>query len=305
MTRCLILGGCGFIGSHLADILVERGFDVRLFDRLNVDTSRVAHLAGKVSIIEGDFTNEADVVAVLKHIDIVYHLISTTLPASSNQNPAYDVESNVVSTLRMLNAAREAKVSKVIFSSSGGTVYGPVEKIPIPEDHPTNPITSYGIQKLTIEKYLALYGHLYGLDWTVLRPSNPYGERQDPQSIQGAVGVFAAAMKEGKPINIWGDGSVVRDYVYVKDLVEAFAWFADKKGPSRIYNIGTGAGVDLNTLIKLLASASALKPQVNYLPARKVDIPANVLDISRARRELGWEPRVSLEDGLKRLFREG
>lgn len=304
MTHCLILGGCGFIGSHLADILVERGFRVRLFDRLNVDTSRVSHLVAKAEIVEGDFTNEADVANVLKGIDVVYHLVSTTLPASSNQNPAYDIESNVVSTLRMLSMAREERVNKIIFSSSGGTVYGPAHKIPIPEDHSTEPITSYGIQKLTIEKYLALYGHLHGLDWTVLRPSNPYGERQDPQSIQGAVGVFAAAIKEGRPITIWGDGSVVRDYIYVKDVAEAFAWFADKKGTSRIYNIGTGVGTDLNALIKILASASGLKPHVNYLPSRKVDLPVNVLDISRARRELGWEPKVNIEEGLKRLFRE-
>ena len=304
MTRCLILGGCGFIGSHLADKLVELGFEVRLFDRLNVDTSRVSHLAGRADIVEGDFTNEAEVARVLKGVDVVFHLISTTLPASSNLNPAYDVESNVVSTLRMLNAALEAKVKKVIFSSSGGTIYGPAETVPIPEDHPTNPISSYGIQKLVIEKYFALYNHLYGLEWTSLRPANPYGERQDPQSIQGAVGVFAAAIKEGRPITIWGDGSVVRDYVYVKDVAEAFAWFADHGSPSRVYNIGSGIGTDLNNLIKLIERASGKKPIVNYQPARKVDIPVNVLDIGRAGRELGWKPRVGLGEGLKRLFRE-
>ena len=303
MTRCLVLGGCGFIGSHLADKLVGAGMEVRLFDKLNVDTSRVAHLGGSVEIVEGDFTNESEVSEALRGMDVVYHLVSTTLPATSNQNPAYDVESNVVSTLRMLDAAREAKIGKVIFSSSGGTVYGPAKTIPIPEDHPANPVCSYGVQKLTIEKYLALYGHLHNLDWTVLRPANPYGERQDPTSIQGAVGVFAGAIREKRSVEIWGDGSVIRDYIHVEDVAEAFALFADRDGPSHIYNIGTGVGTDLNELIKLMTKACGVEPEVKYLPGRKVDIPVNVLDITLARTELGWEPGISLEEGLDRLFR--
>lgn len=303
MKRCLVFGGCGFIGSHVADRLVERGHEVRLFDKLNVERARVEHLGAKVEIVEGDFTDEAAVKSTIKGIDVIYHLISTTLPATSNKNPPYDVESNVVSTLRMLEAAVKANVEKVIFSSSGGTVYGPVEKTPIPEDHPTNPINSYGIQKLAIEKYLALYGRLHGIGWIVLRASNPYGERQDPTSIQGAVGVFTEAIKQGRPITIWGDGSVVRDYINVLDVAEAFAMLADREAPSNIYNIGSGEGMDLNKLIKLLEKASGLKAEVNYEPARKLDSPINVLDISRARDELGWEPRVSLEEGLERLFK--
>lgn len=304
MKKCLILGGCGFIGSHLADKLLEDGHEVRIFDRPNVDISNVAHIAGEVEILEGDFTNEADVAKALEGMEVVYHLISTTLPATSNQNPAYDIESNLIGTIKMLDAAVKAGIEKIIFSSSGGTVYGPAEKIPIPEEHPTNPISSYGIHKLAIEKYLALYGNLYGLDWRVLRPSNPYGERQNPEGQQGAVAVFASALKQGKPITIWGDGSVVRDYIYVKDVVRAFAYFAQSSAPSRIYNISTGIGTDLNRLVELMAKASGLGPVVKYLPARKVDIPVNVLDNSKAKRELGWEPSVTLFEGLKKIFGE-
>lgn len=305
MKRCLILGGCGFIGSHLADELLESGHQVRIFDRPNVDVANVAHIADKVEIFEGDFTNELDVAIALEGMEIVYHLISTTLPATSNQNPVYDIESNLIGTIKLLECAVKVGVKKVIFSSSGGTVYGPAKKIPIPEDHPTEPISSYGIHKLAIEKYLAIYGNLYGLDWQALRVSNPYGERQNPEGQQGAVAVFAFSLKQGKPIIIWGDGSVVRDYIYVKDVVKAFAYFAEGSAPSRIYNIGTGVGTDLNRLVELMAKASGLGPVVKYLPPRKVDIPVNVLDSSKARTEFGWEPTVSLFEGLKKIFGGG
>jgi UDP-glucose 4-epimerase len=174
-----------------------------------------------VEWIEGDLVNQEDLEAAIQGCDIIYHLVSTTLPKSSNDNPAYDIETNVIGTLHLLDLARKKMGKKVIFISSGGTVYGVPGEVPIKESYPTNPLCSYGIVKLTIEKYLALYHQLYGLDYCVIRPSNPFGERQRVTGAQGAVAVFLHKALRDEPIEIWGDGTVVRDFIYVGDLTAA------------------------------------------------------------------------------------
>lgn len=161
--------------------------------------------------MEGDLGNHGLIREALEGIDVVFHLASTTLPKTSNDDPGYDVRSNVVDTIQLLEACVDAGVRKVIFASSGGTVYGVPERLPIKEDHPTNPISSYGIVKLTIEKYLGLFHYLYGLDYAALRISNPYGPYQDPAGQQGAISVFLHRILSGQPIAIWGDGEIVRE----------------------------------------------------------------------------------------------
>ncbi len=302
--KVVILGGYGFIGSHLAGVLLERGVQVRIFDKPDADPTRIEHIAGKVEIVEGDLAVEDDVARAVDDMEVVVHLACASLPASSNENITYDLESNLIGTVRMIERSLRAGVRRVVFTSSGGTVYGPVKKVPIPEDHPTEPICSYGIHKLAIEKYLALFERLHGLEWTALRPSNPYGKKQRHDSAQGAVSVFANMIKKGKTITIWGDGSVVRDYFHITDMVNACVKVIETAPPSRIYNIGAGEGVNLNQLIESFAKASGIKPKVVYEPARPLDVPENVLDISRAKSELGWEPKVSLEEGLKEYFEE-
>lgn len=300
----VILGGCGFTGSYLAKSLVDRDIRVRLFDRKDVDRNRIAAFASKVEIIEGDLAHEAEIAKALDGMDIVVHLACTTLPASSNTDPIYDVETNVLATIRMLDWAVKLKIKRVIFASSGGTIYGPAKILPIEEEHPTEPICSYGIQKLAIEKYMALFGKLHGLDWVSLRTSNLYGKGQKADSGQGAVTAFAQAVKRGDPISLWGDGSVVRDYLHISDLVEAYLKVIEISPPSRIYNIGTARGVSLNNLIKFIAQASGKTPSVTYSPSRPLDVPANVLDCSRAITELGWKPKLKLEVGLLDYFQE-
>ena len=234
--KCLILGGGGFLGSHLCDALLLKGYAVRIFDRPNLKRYRVFSADEDIEWVEGDFANQEDIAQAVPGCDIVYHLVSTTLPKSSNDNPVYDIETNVVSSLHLLKLARKKNVRKIIFISSGGTVYGIPNETPIKETHPTEPVCSYGISKLSIEKYLQLYHSLYGLDYCILRLANPYGERQRPTGAQGAIGVFIHKALNNEPIEIWGDGSVVRDYIYVSDVVEAFVRVIDVDAPFSLFN---------------------------------------------------------------------
>ena len=299
--KCLVLGGGGFIGSHVVDQLLDAGHDVRIFERPRVPRYR-DFPPGRVEWIEGDFQNAAAVRPTLDGIDTVIHLISTTLPKSSNDDPIFDVQSNVISTLRLCDFAVEAGVRRIVFISSGGTVYGVPRHLPIREDHPTDPKVSYGIVKLAIEKYLALYHAQRGLGYVVLRVANPFGERQRVDVAQGAVAVFVDRALRQLPIEIWGDGSVVRDYVYVADVARAFVRAVEYEGPPCVLNIGSGTGYSLNDLVDRLETMLSRSIERRYLPSRGIDVPRNVLDIARARTELLWTPTVTLDDGIVRTL---
>ena len=298
----LILGGAGFIGSHIVDALVTRGHKVRVFDRLNVDTSNLTDTLPYIELLRGDFLNESDISCALEGIDLVVHLISTVIPKTSNDNPVYDVESNVVGTLKLLNLSRQHGVRKVVFLSSGGAVYGPSVISPISETDATDPVCSYGITKLAIEKYLQLFRHLYDLNYVVLRAANPFGERQNPGTGQGAITTFLWKCLQGEPITIWGDGTVARDYFYISDLVSAILAAIEREMPSKIYNIGSGVPRSLNELLSIMQTVTGRTPIIQYSPARKLDVPVNFLDISRAQKELHWHPQVSLEEGMTRTW---
>jgi UDP-glucose 4-epimerase len=300
MASCLVLGGGGFIGSHLAEALLAAGHRVRLFERPHLMSLASPAMEGKAETITGDFLNYGDLARALSGVEVVFHLISTTLPKPSNDNPVYDIETNLVGTLRLLELCRAHRVRKVVFSSSGGTVYGVPAAVPIAETHPTEPLCSYGIHKLAIEKYLQLERALHGLDYCILRPSNPYGERQRTDVAQGAVAVFLERALRGQPIEIWGDGSVVRDYVYVGDVAEAFVRAMSHDGAQRVFNVGSGTGTSLRELVERIGELLGRKLAVDYHPGRRVDVPVNVLDSSAAARALGWRARTSLAQGLQR-----
>jgi UDP-glucose 4-epimerase len=298
-----VLGGGGFLGSHACDALLAAGHPVRVFEKLYVSKQNIQHALGDVEWVEGDFTNESRLKEIVQGMDCIVHAIGTTLPKDSNENPVYDISSNVISTLHLLDAAREAGVKKIIFFSSGGTVYGVPRKIPITEDHPTDPISSYGIQKLAIEKYLRLYHHLYGLDYGIMRISNPYGERQRPVASQGAVAVFLHKAVNKEPIEIWGDGSVTRDYLHVSDVASVIPLLLRYEGQQRLFNIGSGRGRSLLELIGSIEKVIGNSLEVRFAPARPFDVPVNILDNSLARRELSWTPKIELEEGIRRTLK--
>lgn len=301
-VRSLVLGGRGFIGTHLIDALLDQGHFVRCFDRPNVVALGDSHAKHpQFELCEGDFTSEADISIALQDCDICYHLVSTTLPKSSNADPVFDVESNLVATIRLLTLALKSGVRKVIFVSSGGTVYGDPVEVPIPETHATDPACSYGIAKLAIEKYLALFHRLHGLDYTVLRLANPFGEGQRTHASQGAVAVFLGKVLRGEPIEIWGDGSVVRDYIHVDDVVQALLASLEPSKQEHVFNIGSGQGHSLNEVLDAIEKITGRVANRQYVSGRGFDVPVSVLNIERAKNSLGWVPAVSFEQGLEQF----
>lgn len=288
------------MGSHLCEALLAEGHSVKIFDRPNLKRFREFSADEQVEWVEGDFANQSDVNLAVPDCDVIYHLVSTTLPKSSNDNPVYDVETNIVGTLHLLEVARKSSVRKIIFISSGGTVYGIPNCTPINEEHPTNPICSYGISKLTIEKYLNLYYTLYGLDYCVLRLANPYGERQRVTATQGAVGVFLYKALRKELIEVWGDGSVIRDYIYVGDAISAMVAALSSNGNQGIFNIGSGHGQSLNNILEVIESVLGRPVSRIYVEGRALDVPVSVLDIEKAKNSLQWKPKVDFRDGLER-----
>lgn len=296
--KIAILGGGGFIGSAIADRLLKDGHELRIFERSRVERYRQFPGNGRVEWLSGDFMSVHDVGRAIDGVDVVLHLVGTTLPKNSNDDMVYDVESNLVTTLKLLGAMVDKQVGRIVFISSGGTVYGNPAYLPIDEDHPTEPRVSYGITKLAIEKYLLLYQQLYGIKANILRVANPFGERQRIETAQGAVGVFLSRAIQNQPVEIWGDGSVTRDYIYVGDVAEAFARAVNYEGTKSVFNISSGIGTSLNELIDMIERVVGREIVRHYLPARPFDVPVSVLDNTLARQELGWAPQLELEAGI-------
>ncbi|MDE0931565.1 MAG: NAD-dependent epimerase/dehydratase family protein [Halioglobus sp.] len=296
--KVLIFGGGGFIGSAVADRLLAEGHSLRIFERPRVQPYRDFTDMEDVEWAAGDISSMHDVSDAIQGVDAVLHMVSTTLPKSSNDDPIFDVQSNVVGSLHILNAMVTHCVPSIVFISSGGTVYGNPLYLPVDENHPTNPVVSYGITKLAIEKYLQVYERLYGIKAITLRVANPYGERQRLETAQGAVGVFLHHAIKGVPIEIWGDGSVTRDYIHVSDVAEAFSSALDYSGEQRLFNVSSGIGTSLNDLITEIEDVLGQSIERHYLPGRPFDVPANVLCNELARSELKWTPRVSMKKGI-------
>jgi UDP-glucose 4-epimerase len=296
--KIVIFGGGGFIGSAITDRLLRDRHAIRIFERPRVEPYRRFSADENVEWVAGDFMSANDVGRAIDGVDVVLHLISTTVPASSNNDMVYDVQSNLVATLQLLDAMVARRVPKVLFVSSGGTVYGNPKYLPIDENHPTEPCVSYGITKLAIEKYLLLHQYLHGIKVTILRVANPFGQRQRIETAQGAVAAFLSKAMQGQPVEIWGDGTVTRDFIHVSDVAEAFARAVEYEGSASIFNISTGIGTNLNELIDTFERVLGQKVVRQYRPGRPFDVPVSILDNSLARRELGWEPRITLDEGL-------
>jgi UDP-glucose 4-epimerase len=299
--RCLIIGGAGFIGSHLCEALLAEDHKVTVFDRREAPNLEWLRQKGVVLSI-GSFFNAEDLQHALEDQEIVFHLLSTTVPQTSNEDPAYDVETNIIGTLKFLDEVRKSSVKKVIFASSGGTVYGIPKEIPIQENHPTDPTSSYGIGKLIIEKYLHLYWILHGLDYCILRIANAYGERQRPSPTQGVIPVFLERALGNHEVIVWGDGSVMRDYIFVTDIAHALTKTLSYSGEIKIFNIGSGQAHSLSDVILAIERVTGRPLRVKYTTGRPFDVPISVLDISRAKSYLNWVPTISLFEGIARMY---
>ena len=297
---CLVLGGHGFIGSHLVAGLYNEGYTVRVFARPNT-VSLNPQIINKVRLFAGDLNNEACLREAIAGCDICFHLISTVLPKSSNLDPILDIETNLISTVRLLDLMVQAKVKKIIFLSSGGTVYGRANTIPIDESHATHPLCSYAINKLAIEQYLALYHQLHGLNYTIIRLANPFGEWQRANASQGAIMIFLRKALRQETVEIWGDGTVTRDYIYISDVINALIKTIDYDGAEPIFNIGSGSGFSLNQVLDSIEQIVEIKIKRAYLAARSFDVPVNILAIDRARKNLHWEPTVDFLAGIRKL----
>lgn len=298
--RVVVFGGLGFIGSHVCRGLVSAGYSVRIFDRANESHELIKDFERQVEIVEGDISQLDDVAKALAGVTVLINLVHTTVPGSSMKDPAYDVTSNVATAARWLELLGETSVRKVIYFSSGGTVYGAPKKIPITEEHPTDPLTSYGITKLAIEKYVAMYAHFFGLDYRIVRPANVYGPGQRLHYGQGVIGIMASRALRGETLEVWGAGTDKRDYLFVEDLVSALVKLLDYRGPTRVFNISSGVGHSVLDVIEALRTHIKPFPEVEHRQARVFDLPVNILDSSKLRHETGWEPTVTFAEGIRR-----
>jgi UDP-glucose 4-epimerase len=293
--NALLLGGNGFIGAHLALHLLAQGHRVRILDR-GKPRSQLRNLP--LEYIESDWTDADAIAKALDGTDVVYHLVSATVPSTAAADPIRDIEANLVGSVRLFERMIGLGYRRIVFLSSGGTVYGNPTELPVPETASCNPISSYGIVKLAIERYLGQYRRQGLLDPLVVRAANPYGPLQSATRGQGVVATFLNFAMDGRPLPLWGDGSQVRDYLHVADLVRLLVIGASE-GAVGTYNAGSGTGLTVLQLRDAIASVLGKEVETVRQGEQPYGVEALVLDIAKARRELGWTPRIGLAEGLE------
>lgn len=300
--KVILLGAAGFIGTNLVFELAKNPENI--ITVVDKDKSYFSVLENKqisnLNIVESELTMGSDFRTLVKGQDLVYHLISTTVPTTSNQHIAKELKGNVILSANLFEACVHQNAKKVIFISSGGTVYGKDSHCPIKEEDPTNPITSYGVQKVTIEKLLYLYNYLYGLDYRIIRLANPYGPYQRPNGIQGAVTTFIYKALMGEEIQVYGDGSVVRDFIYIDDAVKGIQKIVNGESSYRTFNLGCGYGTSIKQVLDIVERELNVKLNVKYTESRKMDVPVNYLDIKRYETVYGSLNPIDLEEGIKK-----
>ena len=308
--RALVTGGAGFIGSTLVDRLLAEGHAVDVVDDLS--SGSLANLADARADRTNDLTvHQLDVrdAAVVRLVarrqpEVVFHLAAQADVRVSVARPVFDAEVNVLGSLNVIEGARQAGSRKVVFASSGGTIYGEpsAADLPVKESHPQQPLSPYGVAKKAVSDYLYAYRELHSLEFTSLALANVYGPRQDPHGEAGVVAIFAGLLLEGKPCTIFGDGEQTRDFVYVDDVVDAFVRAAER-GSGLVCNIGTGVETSVNELYRTMATGAGVDLEATHAPARPGELARSALDRSRAGIHLGWEPWTDLETGVAEVLR--
>lgn len=296
----LIWGAAGFIGTNLALRLLQNTMNlVTLVDcKSEYFNYEIFTKYDNVKFVVSDFLEQPKIEEILKGQDFVYHMMSTTIPLNSNRKISEELNLNIVGTSRVLEACVKCGVKQVVFISSGGTVYGKNVSCPIPENAETNPINSYGVQKLTIEKLLYLYYCMYNLDYRIIRLANPYGPYQRPNGMLGAVTTFTYKALCNDKITIFGDGTIVRDYIYIDDVVNAICNISSEKAKHKLYNVGSGTGTDIITLTETISKVLNCDLDIEFQSGRKVDVPENYLDVSRYETEFGTAATIPLKKGI-------
>ena len=297
--KIIIIGGAGFIGTNLVLKLAEEN-EICVVDKEEVYFEYLKSLGLKNVIFKTtSFDINTDFNDVVRGYDIVYHLASTNIPGNSNKHIPEELESNIIVTAKMLDACVAQSIKKVIFISSGGAVYGKNMNCPLEEDMPTWPISTYGIQKLAIEKLLHLYKYQKGLDYRVVRLANPYGPYQRPNGDLGVVTTFVYKALKGEALNVYGDGSVVRDFIYIDDAICGILNIVNGEYKERVFNLGSGVGTSINEVISAIKKALNIEVKVNYVSeGRATDVPVNFLNISRYEKAYGKLNPVDLSKGI-------
>lgn len=298
----MILGAAGFIGTNFTIQLAKNpnnritlvGRNMKHFHDI-----QMFHFSN-VIIRESSLDAETVFDELIKGQEVLYHLVSTTVPTTSNQYISQELQANVIFSSNLFEACIRCGVKKVVFISSGGTVYGKEDNCPLNEHTPANPISSYGVQKVTIEKLLYLYNYMYGLDYRIIRLANPYGPYQRPNGVLGAVTTFTYKALKGEEITVYGDGSVVRDFIYIDDAVRAIQKIVDGDNKHHTFNLGCGYGTSIKQVLDTIQETLGLEMNIVYKESRKVDVPTNYLDISRYEKYYGALNPLSLSDGIRK-----
>ena len=298
----LVTGGAGFIGSHLVRHLLAKGEKVTALD--NLSTGLAENLQPEAKLVEMDILDEdLPKVVAAGAFDAIVHLAAQTMVDTSIKNPLLDTRENLMGTVQVLEAARAANVKRVIFASTAAA-YGDVKEddLPVREAQPTEPMSFYGLSKLSVEKYLEMYRKIYGMEYVVLRFANVYGERQGDGGEGGVISIFAKAVAEGRDITIYGDGEQTRDFVYAGDIAEGIWAALRTEEVNAAYNLSTQTETSLRELVSLLAEIRGREIVPKYGAEREGDIYKSMLSNSRARRGLDWQPATTLAEGLRRTY---
>ena len=298
----LVTGGKGFIGSHLVRKFINDGHNISIIS--TSDDIPLYMMDLNFKLIVGKYSDNRLLDVLLPNVDVVIHLAWSSVPNLDLYKIEEDVNENINGTIRLINACVIYKIKKFIFISSGGTIYGIPKSELIKEEHPLNPISYYGVGKLTIEKLLQMYESNYGLNYIVFRVSNAYGSNQNFKKGQGVISIWLNQIILNKKINVWGDGSVIRDYIHISDVVDVLCKAVNFNHKHRVYNLGSGVGVSLNDVISLIRNNLTDDFKVEYMKSRTFDVTSCVLDMSRLISETGFMPQTSLAKGLKSLWQD-
>jgi UDP-glucose 4-epimerase len=308
----LVTGAAGFLGQHLVVRLLELGarvyaLDLKPPEPCLSELRKSLHDNPRLTWVHASFLDQAALAAAVQECAILFHMACTLLPASSNEDIERDLRENLIGSIGLFQSFAESGANapdsgrRIVIPSSGGTIYGVPRSLPVAENHGTNPLCSYGAVKLALEKYLGIFESLYGVSYAALRISNPFGPGQQPKPGHGVIPNFIYSALHDEPIEIWGDGSIVRDYLYVDDVINALILAAEQPS-SFVLNIGSGSGLSLNEIYRAIEMAIGRPLQVTYKDRRTVDVPVNVLDSTQAAILLGWKPQLPFDRGLSKTI---